>query len=269
MVAPHAALRLRLRDGEVVIGTFVKSPDPAVSELLAGVGFDFLIADLEHSSLAHSDVEAIARAAELRSIPVFARISASDIAGVGRLLDAGVAGIQVTDVTDAATLVALRDAMAFPPKGRRSLALSHRAARFGQLPLGEFLREADEGLATIAQIESQKGIDALEMMLDTAPAPDAWFIGPFDLSNDLQHPGDQDHPDVQRAIGRILMLLAARGARVGAYARDADDARDWLARGASLIVVGSDVAFLSSAARAAIEAITQVSGRQPAAGIRR
>ena len=161
----------------------------------------------------------------------------------------------MTDVTDAATLVALRDAMVFPPSGRRSLALSHRAGRFGQLPLRQFLSDADEGLATIAQIESQEGIDGLEAMCATAPPPDAWFIGPFDLSNDLGHPGDQDHPDVQRAFERILTVLSARGARVGAYAHDANDARHWLARGASVIVLGSDVGLLSSAARAALEAI--------------
>ena len=249
----RSGLRARLLAGEAVLGTFVKSSDPTISELLAGAGYDFLIADLEHSSLALDDVEAIARAADLHRVPVLARIPAHEILSAGRLLDAGVVGIQVTDVSSSDTLAAIREATAFAPDGRRSVALSHRAGRFGQMPLAQYLHDAAEQLVTIVQIESRAGIAALDQMLDAPHAPDAWFLGPFDLSNDLGHPGDESHPDVQGAFDDVLTAVQARGARIGVFARDVAAAQQWLARGASLIALGSDVTMLAGAARGVLD----------------
>ena len=39
------------RRGERLLGTFAKSRDPLISETLATAGYDFVVADLEHSSL--------------------------------------------------------------------------------------------------------------------------------------------------------------------------------------------------------------------------
>ena len=50
-------LRARLAGGERLIGTFVKSRDPATTEALAAAGYDFVVADMEHSPLAVADVE--------------------------------------------------------------------------------------------------------------------------------------------------------------------------------------------------------------------
>ncbi|HZC26942.1 MAG TPA: aldolase/citrate lyase family protein, partial [Actinopolymorphaceae bacterium] len=57
-------LRQRIRDGERLIGTFLKARDPAVAETVAVAGYDFVVADLEHSPLSVSDVEGITRACD-------------------------------------------------------------------------------------------------------------------------------------------------------------------------------------------------------------
>lgn len=88
-------LRARLRDGERLLGTFVKSRDPLISETLATAGYDFVVADLEHSSLSAGEVEGIVRACDARDVPVIARIPATWLALCGALLDSGVTGIQV------------------------------------------------------------------------------------------------------------------------------------------------------------------------------
>jgi 4-hydroxy-2-oxoheptanedioate aldolase len=256
-VGSGRSLRSRLHSGDEILGTFIKSSDPAVAELLAGSGFDFLVADLEHSGLSLRDVEGIARAADVRSVPVLARISAAEISTAGRLLDAGVVGIQVTDVTSTATLNATRQATTFAPGGHRSLSLAHRAARFGQISVEQYLREAQERLVTVCQIESRAGVAALPELLDALDAADLWFLGPFDLSNDLGHPGNQDHPDVQALLDQSIGQIRQSGARVGIYARDGDDAARWLERGAQMIVLGSDVSLLQAAARDAIRTMRE------------
>jgi 2-keto-3-deoxy-L-rhamnonate aldolase RhmA len=260
-VTQPPSLRSRLRDGETLLGTFIKSPDPTLAELLAGAGFDLLTVDLEHSSLAAADVEGIVRAAQLHSVPVLARIPPYDLSGAGRLLDMGVVGIQVSDVDSTDMLVAMRAATAYPPRGHRSLVLSHRTALFGRMPANEYLRRAEEELVVVAQIESRAGVEALGDLLHCAAAPDAWFIGPVDLASDLGHPGDHAHPEVQAAYDSVLATLRGAGVRSGAFARDARDARVWMERGATLIALGSDTTMLADAAGQALgEARAAASG---------
>ena len=44
-----AQLKARMRAGDTVLGAFVFLPSPAVVEILAEAGFDFVIIDQEHS----------------------------------------------------------------------------------------------------------------------------------------------------------------------------------------------------------------------------
>src|SRR5262249_23304818 len=146
----------------------------------------------------------------------------------------------------------LRAATSFPPRGRRSLSLAHRAARFGAVSVEEFMRTAEDDVVSVAQIESRSGVAALPLLLDSAAAPDVWFLGRTDLSSDLGHPGDHDHPEVRDAVDRAVELIEQSGATLGVYAHGGDDAARWLERGARMVVLGSDVSLLQAAARAAV-----------------
>jgi 2-keto-3-deoxy-L-rhamnonate aldolase RhmA len=156
--------------------------------------------------------------------------------------------VQITDVTSPELVAAARAATAFPPAGTRSLSLSHRAARFGAVPAAEAVAAAQEAVV-VAQLESRAGLAALDALLAAPAQPDAWFLGPMDLSADLGHPGDLSHPEVAGALDRALQAVLAAGATAGAFAGASAAAADWRARGARLLVVSSDVALLASAAR--------------------
>jgi 4-hydroxy-2-oxoheptanedioate aldolase len=248
----RARSRAALEHGETILGTFVKSPDPAVAEILAGAGFELLVADLEHSNLTVADVATIVRAAEPFEVPVIARIAPSEIAQAGRLLETGAIGVQVTDVSDREMLAELRRSTRFPPRGRRSLALTQRDAGFGRITAPAYLEQVAARLLTVAQVESRAGVAALDALLASPDQPDVWFIGPFDLSADLGHPGELEHADVQKALNEILSTLGAAGAHIGVFARDVADAELWHARGARFVLLSSDVMLLAGAARSAV-----------------
>ena len=251
----RAQLRETLAAGAPVLGTFVKSADPQLAEVLALAGFGVLVADLEHSTLDAGDVAAIIRAAEPHRVPVLVRIGARELNQSGRLLETGAIGIQVTGVEEAATLEELHRETRFAPAGARSLALSHRAAAFGWTPFERFLRDEAARLLTVAQIESRAAVAALPALLAAAHAPDVWFIGPFDLSADLGHPGEVEHPEVSATIDEALDVLRGAGATIGAFARDGADARRWRQQGAQLILISSDVMLLAGSARNAVNAL--------------
>jgi len=119
-------------------------------------------------------------------------------------------------------------------------------------PKPAYLEQAAARLLTVAQVESRAGVAALGALLASPDQPDAWFIGPFDLSTDLGYPGDLEHPEVQKAFGEILSALEAAGSRIGVFARDGADAAAWRERGASFLLLSSDVTLLAGAARSAV-----------------
>ena len=46
-------LRRRIRDRDLVLGTFIKTANPAVLEILGYAGFDFAVLDCEHSNISY------------------------------------------------------------------------------------------------------------------------------------------------------------------------------------------------------------------------
>lgn len=251
-----AELRARLRDGGRLIGTFVKSRDPAVAEALAVSGYDLLVADLEHSPLSVSDVEGMVRACDCHDVPVIARIPVSSLGLSGALLDAGVTGLQVSDVTSAATAKAVRAAAHYPPDGARSLSTATRAARFGAVPAASHIAASRARTVLIGQIESPQGLDAVDQVIKSEVF-DALFIGPSDLSATLGHPGSMDHPSVREAITRATDSVLGSGVPLGMFCPTAESARQWARRGLTLLVISTDLSMLGSAARAAISGIRE------------
>jgi 2-keto-3-deoxy-L-rhamnonate aldolase RhmA len=251
----HPDLKSRIRGGERLIGTFLKARDPAVAEALAVAGYDFIVADLEHSPLSAGDVEEITRACDCHDVPVIARIPASGLARCGPLLDAGVTGIQVSDVTSAAIAKAVRAAAHYPPAGARSVSTATRAARFGAVPAASHIAAALAGTVLIGQIESPQGLEAIDQVIKS-DVFDALFIGPSDLSATLGHPGELEHPAVTKAITRAADSVLGGGMPLGIFCPGAEMAERcaglYARRGMTLLVISTDLSMLGAAARSAI-----------------
>jgi 2-keto-3-deoxy-L-rhamnonate aldolase RhmA len=247
----HPDLKSRIRDGERLIGTFLKSRDPAVAEALAVAGYDFIVADLEHSPLSVGDVEEITRACDCHDVPVITRIPASGLPLCGPLLDAGATGIQVSDVTSAATAKAVRAAAHYPPAGARSLSTATRAARFGAVSAAAHVAAALAGTVLIGQIESPQGLNAIDQVIKS-DVFDALFIGPSDLSATLGHPGDLEHRSVTKAITQAADSVLGGGMPLGIFCPGAEMAQRWARRGMTLLVISTDLSMLGASARSAL-----------------
>jgi 2-keto-3-deoxy-L-rhamnonate aldolase RhmA len=254
--APPRELRQRIRNGERLIGTFLKARDPAVAETVALAGYDFVVADLEHSPLSVSDVEGITRACDCHDVPVIARIPASGLGLCGPLLDVGVTGIQVSDVTSAATAKAVRAAAHYPPAGARSLSTATRAARFGAVPAAAHIAAALAETVLIGQIESPQGLDAISQVMKSEVF-DALFIGPSDLSATLEHPGELEHPSVTEAIALAADSVLGGGIPLGMFFPGAEAAQRWARRGMTLLVISTDLSMLGAAARSALAVLRE------------
>lgn len=199
------------------MGTLVQSRDPSVARTLAAVGYDFVIADLEQVS----DVEAIVRACAAHEVAVLCRLAPSSLGRFGALLDAGAAGIQVSDVSSVSVAEMARDA-----------ASREHAVLVGQI-------ESAAGLANLDSIVVSEIFDAL-------------FIGSADLSVPLGHPGDVWHPSVLTALKKAGETILGGGTTFGICCADAEAALHWARRGACMLTLSSDLSLLSSAAEAMV-----------------
>jgi 4-hydroxy-2-oxoheptanedioate aldolase len=232
----------------------VKSSDPAIAELLAAAQIDYLVADLEHSSLAPSTVVDIVRAATIWNVPVIVRLSPERLHEAGRALEAGADGVQVTGVSSPATAVLAHRAVTLAPDGDLGLSLSHRAGGFQRAGAARYLDRLRDDIVVVCQIESRASVEALPDLLAVDHPPDAWFLGPVDLSCDFGHPGEVGHPDVQSALNRAAEQILESGQRLAVFVGDIEGARRWRARGATAIMLSSDVSLLAERAASEVQA---------------
>jgi 2-keto-3-deoxy-L-rhamnonate aldolase RhmA len=250
-----------LHAGEPLLGTFVKSSDPAITELLAAAEFDYVVVDLVHSNLTLASLADLVRAACIWTDSVVVRLPPERLHEAGQALETGVAGIQITGISSHRELTMARRAVRLPPDGDLGLSLAHRASGFGPAGASRYLSRINNDIAVVVQLESHAALEALPELLATEQPPDAWFLGPVDLSCDLGHPGDVGHPTVQAALDRAADMILAKGQKLAIFAGDISTACRWRTRGATAVTLSSDLALLSECVAAQIEAWRQLSPR--------
>lgn len=236
-------LKARLRDREKLFGVFVMIPSPAVVEMCAYAGFDYVILDLEHGAPTMETIEHEVRAADAAGIPAVVRVGSRAPIDILRALDVGASGVLVPHVLTAADAAAIVEAAHYPPTGTRGMATTTRAGRHGFVTVAEHLKRACEHTVVLAQIEDAAAVAQVPAIAATAGL-DGVFIGPSDLAASLGHPGETGHPDVVRAIDGIVgSTLAANGPALCCFARSEDDVPLLLKKGISSVCLSTTVVF--------------------------
>lgn len=244
MPAPENMLKRRLAAGELLNGCWLAFAEPAVAEVAATAGFDWLLIDGEH---APNDLRSIsAQLAVLAGADPVVRVRDHDPAMIKQVLDAGAQTLLVM-VQNAAQAAALVRAVRYPPRGIRGVGASAaRASRFGAIP--DYLATADAEICLIVQVESRAGLAALDDILQVEGV-DGVFIGPSDLSSDMGHPGRPEAPEVVALIEDALRRIRAAGRAAGVFAIRPDFAARCRAAGATFVAVGVDLSLYARALR--------------------
>jgi 4-hydroxy-2-oxoheptanedioate aldolase len=165
-----------------------------------------------------------------------------------RYMDAGAQGAHIPLVNSGAEAEAAVASMKYGPVGTRGLG-AVRAAAFGQeRPLGEYAEQANRETLVIAQIETGAAVEALPAIV-AVDGIDVIFVGVTDLSNSLGVPGQTGHPDVERAIERILETVAKSSCALGVLVSNAEAAVGWRERGARYIAVSLEGLIVDSSRR--------------------
>jgi 2-keto-3-deoxy-L-rhamnonate aldolase RhmA len=239
----------RIAAGQFALATWITMLDPAVPELIAEAGFDLLIVDGEHGPAATAELARILIATRSSGVPLLYRVGANEPIRIMHALDAGASGVvvpQIRTVADAERAVAW---CRYPPVGLRGIA-PRRASGYGR-GTAAYMAVANDLVTCCIQIETREALADLDAIL-AVPGIDTLLIGPNDLAASLGHIGELAHPEVEAAIRHIGERGRAAGVPVGCWAGSAAQARTRREQGYAWATVGSDYAFMVSAADAVV-----------------
>jgi 4-hydroxy-2-oxoheptanedioate aldolase len=238
--ADGALLKRRLADGESLLGVWIETGSAVNAEILAGLGFDFLLIDLEHGQGDVGDAIAMLRAGA--NAPCVVRVPSADPTFLKRILDAGASALMVPSVESAAEAEAVVQACRYPPRGRRGYAASAvRASGYG-VDVG-YMRRAHDDLLLIVQIESAAAV-ARAAEICAVDGVDAPFLGVNDMAGSIGCLEELDHPDVRVLVREAQAAMRASGKPMGTVPRTGAGWRDLLESGYQFIPFASDVGLL-------------------------
>jgi 2-dehydro-3-deoxyglucarate aldolase len=190
----------KLQNKERTIGSWISLGNTGIAEIMANVGFDWLVVDMEHSMISMEMAGELIRVIDLAGVTPLVRLTSNQPDQIKRIMDAGAHGIivpMVNEMTDAKKAV---EAVHYAPKGNRGVGLA-RAQGYGD-QFNEYLEWQEDGPVVIVQIEHRDALSNLDGIL-TVPGIDGFIIGPYDLSCSLGIPGEFQNTEFMEAIQLI------------------------------------------------------------------
>ncbi|MFC6838078.1 HpcH/HpaI aldolase family protein [Halomarina ordinaria] len=235
-----------------LVGTWASIPDPSAVELLAGLGYDFLAVDQEHSPMSYETIGNLLRAVDAApgETESLVRVADGDPTTLKRTLDLGPSAVLVPMVETAEQAAEVVEACRYPPAGRRGLGVA-RASDYGR-SLAEHVETADDAVVRYVQIETERAVEnAAEIA--AVPGVDGVFVGPVDLSMSMGRFGEWDDEEFVDAVGHVVDAARDAGVAVGTLATSAEEREARLAWDVDYLVAGVDVVHLAESAAAALE----------------
>ena len=235
-------VKKKIRAGVAQFGYLQCLQDPCITEILGNAGYDFVMLDSEHSPLSPATMEHLSRTAEITGICPLVRVPGTTPRDIGRLLDAGAAGIIVPNVRSRAEVEEAVKAARYLPDGERGLSMP-RQAGFGAMPMPEFVGFANDNLLITIQIETREALADIKN-ITSVPGVDVALLGPLDMSAALGVLGQMDHPDMDAARRAICQACSENGIVAGTFAMAPDQIKPLLDMGFRFILLGADLLFL-------------------------
>jgi 2-dehydro-3-deoxyglucarate aldolase len=232
-------------DDRISIGSWITIPHPAIAEIMARAGFDWLVVDMEHSSIGISMAEEMVRVIHLCGLPALVRVGENNANLIKRVMDCGASGVIVPMVNTQHDAVRAVQAVKYPPRGTRGVGLA-RAQGYGAF-FEEYCKWVADESTVIVQIEHIQAVNNMDSIL-SVEGVDGFIIGPYDLSASLGISGQFDHPLMTDALKKIddvvKKTVKCKGFHV--VQPDVDIAFAKMEEGYSFIAFGVDFLFLGN-----------------------
>jgi 2-keto-3-deoxy-L-rhamnonate aldolase RhmA len=256
IIAP-TRIKHALRNGQSVIGTMVAEiRQPAIIQLLANAGFDFVIIDNEHGPFNIETIADLSRTARYLGVTPIVRVPELAYPYLAQSLDVGAQAIMLPRVTDVEQVKQAVQIVKYPPVGQRGCALSRAHTNFKGGPVNEVMDAANAESMVVIQIETQSALEQIEAIV-SVPGVDVAFIGPNDLSIALGVAGQTTSPVLVAAIEKVMDACQRHNVTAAIQMNDLKLAAFWAQRGIRMLSFSAEVGLITSAGLNATSTIRQ------------
>jgi 4-hydroxy-2-oxoheptanedioate aldolase len=254
----------KLKDGEVVVGTFVTFPSPTIVEICGHAGFDFVVLDAEHGPLSPGSCEDLIRAADVTGMTPIVRVTYNHPKLILRYLDIGALGVQIPMVRTADDAQRAVEAVKYYPQGKRGMGGARASAWGMKGGFGNYVVESNQETMVIIQIETEEAVENIADIV-SVEGVDAVLIGRLDLSQAMGIPGKTEDPMIVNAVDRIIDAAQNAGKGIGLFELDAQRASQFVGRGVHMYQTWLGY-FLSKAAAGYMQQVRGEAARPVASG---
>ena len=252
-------LKKRLRDNKLSIGSWITIGHPAIAEIMAKAGFDWLVIDMEHTSIDFLTAQVLITIIQGYGLDALVRVAKNDEVEIKKALDIGADGVIVPMINSKEDAQKAVSFTKYPPQGSRGVGL-FRAQGYGY-SFEDYRQWLKDNIVIIAQIEHLDAVNNIEDIIST-DGIDGVIIGPYDLSGSMGYPGQYERYDVKRAIESVISSCKNKDFPVGFHVIETEPKKfiEKAKMGCSLLVYSVDFFFLGDKAREGIMAIKEVFG---------
>lgn len=230
-----------------MLGIFSKTTDSNFIEAAGYSGLDFIILDQEHGPATLETINNHVRASKVSGIKTFVRVATNCPSLIGAALDTGADGVQIPNISSYDEALAAVKAARFYPQGMRGVCRFVKAAEFGTKDKAAYFKEANTK-TIILQVEGKDGVEALDDILSIVEF-DVLFIGPYDLSQSLGHPGEIDHPEVNKFIKQIADKVKMSEKKLATFSDNLESAIRLKNMGFEIIAYSVDINIYTEACK--------------------
>jgi 2-keto-3-deoxy-L-rhamnonate aldolase RhmA len=241
-------LKQKLTKNRLTIGSWLSIANPVVCEMMCHARFEWLVIDMEHTSITDADMFQMIQIISLSNVTALVRVGSNDALLIKKAMDCGANGVIVPMVNTKQDAIDAVNAVYYPPLGKRGVGL-FRAQGYGA-EFAEYLKTYQSNTCVIVQIEHYLGIENIDDIL-SVKGVDGFIVGPYDLSASLNVPGDFDHPKVIKYLNIITKKIKEGGVVGGVHVVHSDikTLQSKIDSGYKFIAYGDDMLFLSEKLR--------------------
>lgn len=244
-----------------LVGTFIGTPHPVMTEFVGHLGFDFVCIDAEHNAITLESLQKMLQG--LQGTPTYGMVRVPTIGYeyISGALDIGADALLIPQVRTLEDIEEIRHFSLYPPLGRRGCGPSRLwdyGDGIGQL--GTLDGDMNYTTNIVVQIETVEALKNLERIIET-DFVDMFFIGPGDLSMDMGIFGQFSNPKLVDAIMMIREKTAKAGKRLGVFAGTFEAAKNWFEKDFDMVLVNSELAIMSGAVSEGMKVLAPTLGR--------
>jgi len=239
------ALKEKLKNNELVVGTWSSTSSANIVNVLGTTNLDFVVIDLEHASMSYETVENMVRAAEATQISPIVRVGDDNEQTILRALETGPRSIMVPHVDSAVKAKKIVQSCKYFPEGTRGLSPYTRIHGFSHANIDISLQSENETTMVGILVEGKDGLANLDEIVEV-DGIDLVYLGLFDICQSVGLPGQLNHPKVIKEIKRCCELIQSNGKAAGSMSTSVEYIKMLQEVGYTFIAYLNDAAAMKS-----------------------